>query len=156
VPESKERTRLVVACAVAAVLPDTDVLAFSLGIPYAHPLGHRGLTHAIPFAVVAGCVLSRVGFRVDPNHAWAVISVAMASHGVLDALTNGGLGVALALPFSAERFFFPWRPLEVSPIGATNFFGGDALRVLASEARLVMPLLLVLLGLTMWRGRRAA
>jgi inner membrane protein len=53
---------------------------------------------------------------------------------LLDALTNGGLGVALFAPFSNERFFFPWRPIEVSPIGA-GFFSARGMRVLLSEAR---------------------
>jgi inner membrane protein len=155
-PEPRPRGRLVVACAAAAVLPDADVLAFGLGIPYAHPLGHRGLTHAIPFAVLAGWAISRVGFGAYANRAWAAIALAMASHGVLDAFTNGGLGVGLALPFWNERFFFPWRPLEVSPIGASDFFAGDALRVLASEARFVMPPLAALLGVAVVRSSRTA
>jgi inner membrane protein len=39
------------------------------------------------------------------------------SHALLDACTNGGLGVAFFSPFDKRRFFFPWRPIEVSPIG---------------------------------------
>ena len=155
-PKATQRTRLVLLCAFVAVLPDADVLAFSLGIPYAHPLGHRGLSHSIPFALAAGWALSRVAFRHDPNRAWLAIAAAMASHGLLDAFTNGGLGIGLLLPFWDARFFFPWRPLEVSPIGASNFFAGDALRVLASEARFVAPLLLGILGLQALRGRRPA
>jgi inner membrane protein len=38
-----------------------------------------------------------------------------ASHGILDAFTNGGLVIALFSPFSNERYFFPWTPIEVSP-----------------------------------------
>ena len=81
-------------------------MAFALDIPYAHPLGHRGLTHSLPFALLAGWLASRVGFGEARNVAWIAISASMASHGLLDALTNGGLGVGLLLPFSGERFFF--------------------------------------------------
>jgi len=34
-----------------SILPDTDVLGFALGIPYAHPLGHRGFFHSTAQAV---------------------------------------------------------------------------------------------------------
>lgn len=34
---------LVVLSILSSILPDVDVLAFNLGIPYAHPLGHRVL-----------------------------------------------------------------------------------------------------------------
>jgi inner membrane protein len=56
-----------------------------------------------------------------------------ASHGALDALTNGGLGVAFFAPFDATRYFFPWRPVEVSPIGVAAFFSQRGLEVFVSE-----------------------
>lgn len=59
-----------------------------------------------------------------------------ASHPLLDALTNGGLGVALFWPWSDARLFAPWRPIAVSPIGA-GFFGSRGLAVLGSELRWV-------------------
>jgi inner membrane protein len=57
-----------------------------------------------------------------------------ASHCLLDAMTNGGRGIALFAPFSNHRYFFPWRPIQVSPIGA-GFFSARGLSVLVSEAR---------------------
>src|SRR4051812_20335961 len=36
-----------------ALLPDVDVLAFSLGIPYRSRFGHRGFTHSLAFALLA-------------------------------------------------------------------------------------------------------
>ncbi len=49
----------------------------------------------------------------------AVFSVlTIASHPLLDAMTDGGLGVALAWPFSNARFFAPVRFIPVAPIGA--------------------------------------
>ena len=141
-----------------AVLPDLDVVAFRLGIPYAHPLGHRGFTHSLTFAVLASMVAacSFRGLHASSRSWWqlvAVFSIAAASHGVLDAFTNAGLGVGFFVPFEANRYFFPWRPLETSPIGVAAFFGGPALRILASEIMWVwLPLggLLLLGGL----GRR--
>ena len=77
-----------------SILPDLDVLAFALGIPYDHVLGHRGLTHSFFFAAVVGVSIVRLAF---PNILWhtpqgwklvAHFSVVTASHGVLDAMTK--------------------------------------------------------------------
>jgi inner membrane protein len=59
--------------------------------------------------------------------------LATASHGVLDAMTNGGLGVAFFSPFNNGRYFFPWRPVHVSPISVKRFFSGGGYAVLQSE-----------------------
>ncbi|MES2393408.1 MAG: metal-dependent hydrolase [Acidobacteriota bacterium] len=63
---------------------------------------------------------------------WFVL-VAMASHGLLDALTTGGRGVALLWPFSEARFFAPWRVIRVSPIGVESFLHGHVWMVVRSE-----------------------
>jgi inner membrane protein len=103
-----------------ALLPDADVVAFKLGIPYAAPWGHRGASHSVVFAAgvaLAAALLARA-LRA-PAGRWGLLTfLAVASHGLLDALTNGGLGAALLWPFSNERFFAPVRPLPVAPIGA--------------------------------------
>jgi membrane-bound metal-dependent hydrolase YbcI (DUF457 family) len=36
--------------AIIAVVPDMDVIAFSLVIQHAHPFGHRGFSHSLIFA----------------------------------------------------------------------------------------------------------
>src|SRR5205823_12908227 len=56
-----------------------------------------------------------------------------AAHPILDAMTNGGLGVAFFAPFENSRYFLPWRPVEVSPIGVRAFFTARGLAVLHSE-----------------------
>jgi inner membrane protein len=48
-------------------------------------------------------------------------------------MTNGGLGVALYWPFSAERIFLPFRPIQVSPIGVGRFFTEQGVAVIKSE-----------------------
>jgi inner membrane protein len=84
--------------AFGAVAPDFDVVGFRFGIEYADPLGHRGLTHSLLFAAVlaAGAVglLSRSLRPGARFPAWLYLALATASHGVFDAFTNGGLGVA--------------------------------------------------------------
>ena len=56
-----------------------------------------------------------------------------ASHGVLDAMTNGGLGISFFSPFDNDRYCLPWNPLQVSPIGR-GFFSEEGLEVLLNEA----------------------
>ena len=150
--------------AALAVAPDVDVLAFRFGVPYESMLGHRGITHALLPAALAALLgawaLTRRGGdgehpspKNERTRLWLALFVATASHGVLDALTTGGLGVAFLAPLSGERFFFPWRPILVSPIGARRFFTARGVAVLANEAAWVGLPSLVLWMLT--RARRA-
>ena len=106
------------ACAVA---PDLDVSGLTIGFGLDHPLGHRGFSHSIAFAVLLALVCAagpatprRTGRRGRP--AVAYFFACTSSHGVLDALTNGGRGVAFLMPFSDQRYHFPVRPIEVSPL----------------------------------------
>lgn len=72
-----------------------------------------------------------------------------ATHSLLDALTDGGLGVALLWPFSNERFFAPWRPIPVAPIGA-GMLSSRGLHVLLIEGLWSLPLLVF----AFWPPRR--
>jgi inner membrane protein len=122
---------------ICAMLPDADVITFSFGIRYEDMFGHRGITHSIAFAVVLGLVAAKAnsleGGRWRLGVLWVWFAAVTMSHGLLDALTNGGRGIAFFAPFSPDRYFFPWRPIQVSPIGA-GFFSPRGLRVLASES----------------------
>jgi inner membrane protein len=74
------------------------------------------------------------------------------SHGILDALTSGGLGVAFFAPFDNSRYFFPWRPIRVSPISVSGFFSSRGLQVLRSELQWIwLPAALVTMLLTLLR-----
>lgn len=69
-----------------------------------------------------------------------LVFICAASHPLLDAMTSGGLGVALAWPWSEQRFFAPWRPIRVSPF-APQFFSARGIATLLSELRWVwLPL----------------
>lgn len=102
-------------------------------------LGHRGLTHSLSVAFVLRLVVVRVWFREAQtwSRMWGILIahffLVTASHGMLDAMTDGGLGVAFFAPFDNSRYFFPWRPVQVSPIGITPFFSRYGLDVLISE-----------------------
>lgn len=132
--------RFWVAGAVLAIAPDLDVVAFRLGIPYEHVLGHRGLSHSLALAAALSALVVALGFRGRPwagerVRLWLFLFLATASHALLDMLTNGGHGVALFAPFTAERFFFPWRPVRVSPIGIERFLSPRGAAILANEFR---------------------
>lgn len=126
---------------LCAMLPDIDVVGFAFGIRYGDMLGHRGLTHSLAFALLAGFVGASITLReaLQQRKKWLVFVlyffIVTASHGMLDAMTNGGLGIAFLAPFSNARYFFPWRPIEVSPLGLDAFFSARGIVVLWSEIK---------------------
>ncbi|WP_367381383.1 metal-dependent hydrolase [Stenotrophomonas cyclobalanopsidis] len=150
--------RLLAAGVIGAMLPDADVLAFALHIPYADAFGHRGASHSLLFAGVLAALAAVLAFfgsrrpwsavlrqprlasTTSTVQAAVFVFVCAASHPLLDAMTSGGLGVALAWPWSEHRFFAPWRPIRVSPF-APQFFSARGVATLLSELRWVwLPL----------------
>ena len=120
------------AGAVLAMLPDADVVGFKLGVDYADVLGHRGASHSMFVAAIVAALATAL-FRPERwRLAFLFLFASMASHGLLDALTNGGLGPALFWPFDDARHFSSVRPILVSPIGA-GFFSARGVSVLLSE-----------------------
>jgi inner membrane protein len=154
VPRARLDRRARILGMVCAALPDADVVGYGLGITYGEVLGHRGLTHSVPFAtaVATGATLLARPRRRAGLATWLYLFVATASHGVLDAFTNGGLGVAFLAPFSATRWFAPWRPILVSPIGLRRFAESDGAAVLWSELAWVwLPCAIVVGAAWAWR-----
>ena len=99
---------------IGSILPDADVMGFGYGIPYGSTFGHRGFTHSIVFALIVAAIAAALLRR--NRRTFLFVFVCTMSHGLLDAMTNGGRGVAFFSPFSNHRYFFPWRPIRVSPI----------------------------------------
>ncbi|WDA42549.1 metal-dependent hydrolase [Erythrobacter sp. BLCC-B19] len=128
--------RLAFAGVVLAMFPDADVIGFRFGIEYADTWGHRGATHALAFAVIVSAAVALVWREARSWAAFAFLALAMASHGLLDALTSGGLGPALLWPASDARIFAPVTPILVSPIGA-GFFSARGAATMLSELQLV-------------------
>ncbi len=124
---------------LCSILPDLDVITFGFGISYGDFWGHRGFSHSILFALIIASIITFIFFKnIKPRSTkWFALLgyffVCSASHGFFDAMTNGGLGVAFFAPFDNTRYFLPWRPIQVSPIGVTNFFSEWGLRVIISE-----------------------
>jgi inner membrane protein len=135
-----------------SLLPDADVVGFALGVRYGDPWGHRGATHSLALAVAVGLAVGLAAGRLKrPAARTALLAVAvLASHGLLDTMTDGGLGCALLWPFDLTRYFAPWRPIPVAPIGMAFVSPGGA-SVALTELVLFSPALLFAL-----RPRRSA
>ena len=151
---------LLLASVVASSLPDADVIGLYLGIPYEHMMGHRGFSHSIAFALLIGVLGLLIAPRLRSGRlmAFTMLFISTVSHGLLDALTNGGLGIAFLSPFSNQRFFFPWSPIAVSPLSLAEFLSPLGWEVLRSEATWVwLPSLIIgALGLLCRRVFRRA
>lgn len=134
--------------AALSLLPDLDVAAFRFGIPYGSRFGHRGFSHSLCCAAlvsvfVAACAAAyfAVAWWLLAGFAFVVVVV----HSLLDALTNGGMGIAFFAPFDDRRYFLPWRPVQVSPIGL-GVFSRWGLRALLSEVIWIWLPLAALVG----------
>jgi inner membrane protein len=131
--------KLLALGAFCAVFPDADVVMFKFGVPYQHFLGHRGFSHSLVFALLLGLAITSLFYRRTPLFSASGLKYMLffflctASHPLLDAMTTGGLGVAIFSPFDNTRYFLPWRPIQVSPIGVRNFLSNRGLAVLKSE-----------------------
>jgi inner membrane protein len=150
--------RLFAAAIIASILPDADAIGFGLHIPYGNILGHRGFSHSIVFALAISLLGMLLASRLRANRiqVFLVLFVSIISHGVLDAMTNGGLGTAFFSPFSNERFFFPWHPIQVAPLNIGRFIGRRGLDVLRSEFVWIwLPLLAIgIVGMLCRRNAR--
>jgi inner membrane protein len=126
-----------------SLLPDADVIGFALGVRYADPWGHRGATHSLTFAVAVGLAIGLAAWVCKrPALRTGLLAVAvLASHAILDTMTDGGLGCALLWPFDPARYFAPWRPIPVAPIGV-RFFSSSGASVALIELVLFSPLLI--------------
>ena len=145
--------------ALCSVVPDLDVIGFHYGIHYGDFWGHRGFTHSLIFAALVAAVASILAFRrglpsISGFSLWMYFFLATASHGLLDAMTDGGLGVAFFAPFDNRRYFFPWTPIRVSPIGIERFFTARGIAVIQTELLWIwLPSLL--LAVSAWIIRRS-
>ena len=152
---------LAIFCSTA---PDLDVGLHYYGVEYGDPWGHRGMTHSLFFAAIMSLVLVTVILykQARPlSHKWlglvTFFFLLTASHGFLDAFTNGGLGIAFFAPFDNTRYFMPWRPIEVSPLGIRYIFTSYFARVLLSELLFICLPTVVFCGLVylVRRSRKA-
>lgn len=128
----------------------------AFGISHSSLLSHRGLFHSPFFLILFSAVLAGIVTRGHSRKAfawlWLVWAGSMVTHPLLDALTDGGRGVMLLLPFTQVRFFFPWRPLYTPP-GNIESIPSRAWLIRRSEVRFCVGFVLIgIVGL--WASRR--
>lgn len=127
---------LVLLC---SIFPDFDVITRRFDIPYNTVWGHRGIFHSWCFAGLLAFFVVAIFYRRIPllNKEWwsliLIFFITTVSHSLLDAMTNGGLGVAFFAPFNNQRYFLPWRPIPVAPMSLSRFFSDAGYSVLLSE-----------------------
>lgn len=141
--------------AALSLLPDIDVVSFRLGIPYHSRFGHRGFSHSLFCAVLISPIVGVLAASYFAVPWWQVAGfsfLVVVVHSLLDALTNGGGGIAFFSPFDDGRYFFPWRPVQVSPIGLA-VFSRWGLRALVSEIVWIwLPLAVLVCGVALARS----
>lgn len=125
--------RLLLAAVVVSIVPDVDVYLQQI----TSSIGHRGITHTVLFALLCAVFAVAIARPLQTRRVTAFwfIAVTAISHGLLDALTNGGAGIPFFWPLSDERYFLPWRVVEVSPMGIVRFFSDRGVSVLISESK---------------------
>jgi inner membrane protein len=126
------RWAIPVTAGLFAVAPDLDTYAMlAFDIPRGSFFSHRGFFHSPFFLALLACAIAAMVAR-GAAFRWlaAVWACAAITHPLLDMLTDGGSGVMLLFPATAERLFFPWRPIRVSPLSIARFFdrAGEILR----------------------------
>lgn len=157
----KMPVRFWVLIAICSILPDIDIAGYYyFGIKYNSMFGHRGFFHSLLFAfVVALCVASFAFSHARFSRKWWAMLVfffcVTASHGLLDSMTDKGMGVGFFIPFDNTRYFMPWRPIYASPMKIQQFFGPAGLEVLLAEILWIwVPILIIYGTVTLYRKTR--
>ena len=143
--------RLLLAGVAAAIVPDLDVYIGH----YWSAIAHRGVTHTPVAALLAALCAALIARALRTTHkaAFLFVFVCLLSHPLLDMFTNGGSGIPLFWPLHDERYFMPWTPIEVSPLGIAPFFSERGLEVLTSEIVWIW-LPAAVAGVALWFVRR--
>ena len=147
--------RLGILCGIASVAADLDFLpGLLLGRP---ALYHQGVSHSFVVAVLVATLLASLhawrGGRFGP--AWIAVSLAYASHLVLDLFgpdRRAPYGIPLFWPFDSETYLSPVTLLPgVSHAGTTDVETGEwlartfrprNLRAALVEAAVLLPAVL--------------
>ena len=162
--------RLAIVAAIAAAVPDLDLLSHwlcgLLGTSGPGPTWtHRGAAHSLFVALATGLVAATLHKRlhVRPLTAGVVVAAAMASHGLLDMFTNYGEPVAYLWPVSSVRLFADWRPIRSGPVDFVHLVSQGLTRFQSEMWQLIVPMFAIAIavragraGLTRIRARRAA
>jgi inner membrane protein len=140
--------------AVLPMVPDLD--AFSTAV-YGGPLGHRGITHSLVFALGLSVITASLTFRYFRTSWWGLTGLfflMIASHGLLDAMTWGGAEIPFFWPLPGR--YGNWGPLPVSNIGL-DWPNRRFLEIFSRELLWIwLPCGLVVGAVTIWRHLKKA
>lgn len=109
--------RILATAGIVAALIDVDAIGrpFHLG-DIAWLGGHRAVTHSVFLAIAFGVVAVLWRARHDSRKIAVATGVyfgpVLLSHGVLDAFTTYGEGVAFFAPLSMTRWKSSWQPFS--------------------------------------------
>ena len=135
--------------ALLPLLPDCDVFSTAA---YGSPLGHRGLTHSLAFALVVGALAATATFRYFRASWWRLTGTffaIIASHAILDGLTRGGADIPFFWPLEVR--YGNWGPLRVADM-ALDLPDPRYSRALRGELLWVwLPTLVAAVLATAWR-----
>jgi inner membrane protein len=115
---------LPVSAGLLAMTPDLDLAGRRLfGIRNLSLLSHRGIFHSPFFLIVLTAILAgmlalaiiRDSPRTTFVYLWLLWAGCILTHPLLDALTDGGRGVMLLIPFTGARLHFIWHPIHTPP-----------------------------------------
>lgn len=158
ISQKQQWLRVGILAVICSIAPDIDAIGFRIGIPYQHWLGHRGLSHSIVFAALLGIIALLFVSEKSVKRKCLCFSVFFACgvlHDVLDAMTNGGLGVAFFSPFIDTRYFLPWQPIEVSPLSIKRFLTLRGWGVIKSELLwVIIPSLCFMVMAALYRKKK--
>jgi inner membrane protein len=146
------------AFAALALLPDADVLLVTLGACDAGACGHRGASHSLPLALAIGLLAGYAArkLRWPVVRTTVAVTLAVASHALLDFLGAGGRGLPLLWPFSSARFVSPIRIFPDAPRGL-KMLSGPGVVSFAIEFAVFFPVLIYALWprIRRWMSSRA-
>jgi len=89
--------------ALLPIVPDFDVFSTAA---YGAPLGHRGITHSLVFALLLSVLAAGATCRYFRTRWWSLAGLffaAIASHALLDALTRGSMGIPFFWPLEVRH-----------------------------------------------------
>lgn len=108
--------RALAIAAAAAMLPDADIVVGWLAGPFANWQHHRGLTHSVFFAAIAGPLLGWLAGLADRERRrlWmGLFTAVFLTHPLIDVVTH--YGTQLLAPLTATRFAIPAMPI-IDPV----------------------------------------
>jgi inner membrane protein len=157
--DEKMPARFWVLAVVCSILPDVDIIGYYFfGIRYNSMFGHRGFFHSLTFALLVGFLVALFAFPAVQRFSkkwWSILAfffLVTASHGILDSMTDKGMGVGFFIPFDNTRYFMPWRPIYASPMKVARFFSQAGVEVMIAEIIWIwIPAMVFLAGVTLFR-----